>query len=46
MWLVKHWHFLKEQYGQEISPAAAAADFKRKFAGGLWRKIASLFSRR
>jgi hypothetical protein len=45
MWLVKHWHYLKEQYGPEVSPKAAAADFKKKFAGNIWRKLASLFHR-
>lgn len=45
MWLVKHWHYLKEKYGPGVSVHVAASDFKSLFKQKFWNKISSFFLR-
>ena len=42
MWTVKHWHYLKEKYGPEVSSLAAAEDYKQRFGKTLLQKIKQL----
>jgi hypothetical protein len=32
LWIMDHWHFLKEQYGRDVSPEQATADYARQYA--------------
>jgi hypothetical protein len=39
VWIVKHWHFLKEQCGPEYPAEEAARDFADRFGVGPWRRF-------
>lgn len=45
MWIVKHWHYLKEKYGKDFSAGAAAKDFKIRFGVGPVEKVKAFFRR-
>jgi hypothetical protein len=38
-WIVKHWYFLKEKYGDLVSIEDAAVDFSERFGKSIWRQI-------
>lgn len=39
VWIVKHWHFLKEQTGGELPAEQAARDFSNRFGASPWRRF-------
>lgn len=39
VWIVKHWHFLKEQCGEEYPAEEAARDFASRYGVGPWRRL-------
>lgn len=43
VWIVKHWHYLKEKYGPGVSPRAAALDYSKQFGKNLWERITTFF---
>ena len=43
MWLVKHWHYLKEKYGPGVSVRAAVSDFKKLFQQKFWDRLRNFF---
>lgn len=39
VWIVKHWHFLKEQCGEGYPADEAARDFASRFGTSRWRRL-------
>jgi len=49
VWIVKHWHYLKERYGKNVSPREAASSYAQLYGKG-WTerfrdKLAKFFKR-
>jgi hypothetical protein len=45
VWIVKHWHYLKEKYGPGVSAKAAALDYSQQFGKNLRERIKRFFAR-
>lgn len=39
LWIVKHWHVLKEQYGEDFPAQAAATDYAKQFGRRWWHRL-------
>ena len=46
VWTIRHWHFLKEKYGQDVSIEDAVKDFSNRYGTTFFRKLRNLFYRR
>lgn len=46
VWIVKHWHELKGQFGGDVPVTAAAMDFNSRFGKSLFTRVKEWFTRR
>lgn len=45
VWIVKHWHELKERYGDDFSLKDAATDFSARYGKGFWHRVSETIGR-
>lgn len=43
LWVMDHWHYLKKEYGLEILPEVAVADFAERFGPGFVARLRAAF---
>lgn len=43
VWIVKHWHYLKENYGDEVTPEQAAESYSKMFGKNLKQRVKDWF---
>lgn len=39
LWVMDHWHYLKEEYGPFVQPEVAVASFANRFGQSPWRRL-------
>lgn len=45
VWIVKHWHYIKEKYGEDISAKDAAVSYSRLYGKGFWTQFRDGFAK-
>jgi hypothetical protein len=45
VWIVKHWHQLKERFGDYVSAKDAAIDFSDRYGKSVWQQIKTVLRR-
>ena len=43
IWLISHWQYLKDIYGDDVPLADAVSSYRRSLPTSLWQKLGSLF---
>ena len=46
IWLIGHWQYLKDVYGDDVPLADAVASYRHSLPKSLWQKLGSLFKQR
>ena len=46
IWLISHWQYLKDIYGDDVPLADAVASYRRSLPQSIWQKLGSLFKQR
>lgn len=39
LWIIRHWHILKEQYGEDFPAEVAASDYAKRYGRGVLHRI-------